>query len=129
MNIDVAETRIRIPDNKLAHEMTELVKDTESPLLFHHSSRVYYRGALTGQRRGLHFDPELLYAGATSPAISCGAMASPSVASRRSRPRSRCTRHPAFRSSCIPSLRLLPPASRWTCLALRFPSSLRPSAK
>ena len=53
-----------IPDSKLAREVTELVKDTESPLLFHHSSRIYYWGALTGKRRGLHFDPELLYAGA-----------------------------------------------------------------
>ena len=53
-----------IPDSKLAREVTELVKDTESPLLFHHSSRVYYWGALTGKRRGLRFDPELLYAGA-----------------------------------------------------------------
>ena len=44
--------------------MTELVRDTEPPLLFHHSSRVYYWGALTGKRRGLRFDPELLYAGA-----------------------------------------------------------------
>jgi hypothetical protein len=53
-----------IPDSKLAREVTELVKDTEPPLLFHHSSRVYYWGALTGKRRGLRFDPELLYAGA-----------------------------------------------------------------
>src|SRR3989440_5895834 len=53
-----------IPDSKLAREVTELVKDTESPLLFHHSSRVYYWGALTGKRRALRFDPELLYAGA-----------------------------------------------------------------
>src|ERR1700730_11984974 len=53
-----------LPDSKLAREVTELVKDTEPPLLFHHSSRVYYWGALTGKRRGLHFDPELLYAGA-----------------------------------------------------------------
>ena len=55
---------ISVPDSKLAREMTELVRDTESPLLFHHSSRVYYWGALTGKRRGLRFDPELLYAGA-----------------------------------------------------------------
>jgi HD superfamily phosphodiesterase len=32
--------------------------------LFDHSSRVYYWGALAGKRRGLKFDPELLYAGA-----------------------------------------------------------------
>src|SRR3981189_783241 len=61
-NIDLAG--IRIPDSKLAREITELVRDTESPLLFHHSSRVYYWGALAGKRRGLRFDPELLYAGA-----------------------------------------------------------------
>jgi hypothetical protein len=44
--------------------VTELVRDTETPLLFDHSSRVYYWGALTGRRRRLVFDPELLYAGA-----------------------------------------------------------------
>ena len=53
-----------IPDSKLAREITELVRDIETPLLFHHSSRVYYWGALAGNRRGLKFDPELLYAGA-----------------------------------------------------------------
>ena len=55
---------VAIPDSRLACEVTELVRDTEPPLLFHHSSRVYYWGALTGMRRGLRFDPELLYAGA-----------------------------------------------------------------
>jgi hypothetical protein len=29
--------RIRIPDSKLAREIMELVRDTEPPLLFHHS--------------------------------------------------------------------------------------------
>ena len=62
MNTDLAG--IRIPDTKLAGEITELVRDTEPALLFHHSSRVYYWGALAGKRRGLRFDPELLYAGA-----------------------------------------------------------------
>lgn len=55
---------VQIPDSTLAREITELVKDTAPPLLFHHSSRVYYFGALAGRRRGLTFDPELLYAGA-----------------------------------------------------------------
>ena len=53
-----------IPDSKLAREVTELVRDTEPPVLFHHSSRVYYWGALTGRRHDLRFDPELLYVGA-----------------------------------------------------------------
>src|SRR5580698_10684445 len=59
-----AVDEISIPDSKIAHEITELVRDTESPLLFHHSSRVYHWGALAGKRMGLRFDPELLYAGA-----------------------------------------------------------------
>jgi len=56
--------RISVPDSKLAREITELVWDAESPLQFYHSSRVYHWGALTGVRRGLTFDAELLYAGA-----------------------------------------------------------------
>ena len=55
---------VSIPDSMLAREITELVRDTESPLLFHHSSRVYYFGALAGMHSNLSFDPELLYAGA-----------------------------------------------------------------
>src|SRR5882724_8740911 len=62
MNIDLEG--IRIPDSKLAREIMELVRDTEPPLLFHHSSRVYYWGALAGKRRRLKYDAELLYAGA-----------------------------------------------------------------
>src|SRR6202161_1558375 len=55
---------ISLPDSKLANEITEFIRDTESTLLFNHSSRVYYFGALAGQRRGFKFDAELLYAGA-----------------------------------------------------------------
>src|SRR4030081_2306158 len=55
---------ILVPDSSLAREITQLVRDTESALLFHHSSRVYYWGALAGKRRALKFDRELLYAGA-----------------------------------------------------------------
>lgn len=54
---------IGIPDSKLCKEITELVRDTETVLLFNHSSWVYFFGALTGLRRGLQFDRELLYAG------------------------------------------------------------------
>lgn len=55
---------ISIPDSALAVEATELVRDTESELLFDHSLRVYLFGALQGRRLGLSFDPELLYIGA-----------------------------------------------------------------
>lgn len=55
---------VAIPDSRLARDITAFVRDTASPLLFHHSSRVYYFGALAGQHRGLGYDAELLYAGA-----------------------------------------------------------------
>jgi hypothetical protein len=55
---------VTIPDSKMAREVTELVRDTENSLLFNHSSRVYYFSAATGKRRGLPFDPELLYVSA-----------------------------------------------------------------
>jgi len=55
---------VTIPDSKLAREATELVRDTQNSLLFNHSSRVYYFAALAGKRKGLTFDPELLYVSA-----------------------------------------------------------------
>lgn len=55
---------VAIPDSAMARQITELVRDTEGELLFNHSSRVYCWGALQGRKRGLNFDPELLYAGA-----------------------------------------------------------------
>lgn len=54
----------KIPDTQLARKVTEYIRDTESELLFNHSSRVYLFGAIAGERRKLKFDPELLYAAA-----------------------------------------------------------------
>jgi hypothetical protein len=54
---------VTVPDSNLAREATELLRDTVSELLFNHSCRVYYFGALAGQRNGLSFDSELLYIG------------------------------------------------------------------
>jgi hypothetical protein len=55
---------VQIPDSKLARQVTEYIRDTESDLLFHHSVRVYFWGALAGSRKGFRYDPELLYAAA-----------------------------------------------------------------
>ena len=55
---------VSIPDTQLAREIREFIRDTETELLFNHSSRVYYFGAIAGKQRVLEFDPELLYAGA-----------------------------------------------------------------
>jgi hypothetical protein len=98
MNADLAG--IGIPDSKLAREITELVRDTESPLLFHHSSRVYYWGALAGKRRGLNASRLT----AQIPLVtSCEATESVNKISKRSGRRSPCTRRPASRSTCTRS--------------------------
>src|SRR5919205_552627 len=55
---------VRVPDSAIARAATQLVRDTEDDLLYNHSRRVFFWGALTGQRRGLKYDPELLYLGA-----------------------------------------------------------------
>ncbi|WP_250493444.1 HD domain-containing protein [Caballeronia sp. GAWG1-1] len=55
---------IRIPDSKMAREATQLVRDTEPDLLYHHSRRVFLFGALAGERKQLKYDAELLYIGA-----------------------------------------------------------------
>jgi HD superfamily phosphodiesterase len=55
---------ITIPDTPLVREITEYIRDTEDDLLFNHSRRVFFFGALQGLQRGLQPDPELLYTGA-----------------------------------------------------------------
>ncbi|MER5255984.1 HD domain-containing protein [Streptomyces sp. NPDC002855] len=55
---------VSVPDTKLAAAATELVRDTTNELIYHHSRRVFWFGSLQGARRGLGFDPELLYIGA-----------------------------------------------------------------
>jgi hypothetical protein len=55
---------IVIPDSQLVREVTQLIRDTESELLFNHSTRVYLWGALLGKRKSVAFDPELLYVAA-----------------------------------------------------------------
>ena len=55
---------VTIPDSRFCRRITELVRDTETDLLFNHSSRVFCFAVLTGLRRDLRFDRELLYAGA-----------------------------------------------------------------
>ena len=57
-------SEVAIPDSTLARAITAFVRDSETELLFNHSSRVYQFGALAGLRRGLTFARELLYAGA-----------------------------------------------------------------
>ena len=55
---------VAVPDTKLAREATELVRESTTDLVYHHSRRVFWFGSLQGRNRGLSFDPELLYIGA-----------------------------------------------------------------
>ncbi|GAA0299248.1 HD domain-containing protein [Streptomyces polychromogenes] len=55
---------VEIPDSTLAREATELVRESATPLVFHHSRRVFLWGTLRGREQGLQFDPELLYVAA-----------------------------------------------------------------
>ena len=55
---------IQIPDSALAKATTEYIRDVESDLLYHHSRRVFLFGALSGERKQLAYNPELLYVGA-----------------------------------------------------------------
>jgi hypothetical protein len=55
---------VQVPDSQLARDVEQLVRDTESELLYHHSNRVFLFGALAGRRKGLTVDLELLYLGA-----------------------------------------------------------------
>ena len=55
---------IRTPDSKLARDAAQVIRDAESDFLFQHSMRVYHWAVLAGKRKGLTFDPELLYVAA-----------------------------------------------------------------
>src|SRR5215510_9919433 len=54
----------RVPARAIARAATQLVRDVEDDLLYDHSRRVFFWGALTGERRELKYDSELLYLGA-----------------------------------------------------------------
>src|SRR3954464_13604960 len=54
---------VSVPDIRLVREATQLIREVEPDLLYHHSLRVYAFGALQGRSLQLRFDPELLYFG------------------------------------------------------------------
>jgi HD superfamily phosphodiesterase len=55
---------IQLPDTPLVRDVTDYIRTHENDLLFDHSRRVFFFGALQGFRRGLQPDLELLYVGA-----------------------------------------------------------------
>jgi HD domain len=55
---------VRIPDSRIACEAAELIRDTTTPLIYHHSRRVFLFGTLQSRVLGIEPEPELLYVAA-----------------------------------------------------------------
>jgi hypothetical protein len=55
---------VRVPDSRIAREATELILDTTTPLIYHHSRRVFLFGTLQSRVLGIEPDAELLYVAA-----------------------------------------------------------------
>lgn len=55
---------VDVPDTPLVRAATELVRNAATPVVFHHSRRVFLWGSIRGRHRGMAYDPELLYVGA-----------------------------------------------------------------
>ncbi|GGL20763.1 phosphohydrolase [Sphaerisporangium melleum] len=52
---------LEIPETAAAAEATALIQKTTSPLIYHHSRRVFLFGLIHAHRLGVRPDPELLY--------------------------------------------------------------------
>jgi hypothetical protein len=52
---------VEIPETAAVAEATRLMQEMTSPLIHHHSRRVFFFGAMHAHRLGLEPDPELLY--------------------------------------------------------------------
>ena len=55
---------VRIPDSRIAVEATELILNTTTPVIYHHSRRVFVFGSLQSRWLDIEPDPELLYVAA-----------------------------------------------------------------
>ena len=52
---------VQIPDSRIAIDATELIRETTTPLIYHHSRRVFLFGSLQSRNLGIEPDAELLY--------------------------------------------------------------------
>ncbi len=50
-----------VPETAAVAEASRLIQETTSPLIYHHSRRVFFFSQLHAQRLGVQPDPELLY--------------------------------------------------------------------
>jgi HD domain len=52
---------VQVPDSRIANDAAELIRETTTPLIFHHSRRVFLFGSLQSRKLGIQPDAELLY--------------------------------------------------------------------
>jgi hypothetical protein len=52
---------VEVPDTAAVTEATHLIRETTTPLIYHHSRRVFFFAQIHAQRLGVAPDPELLY--------------------------------------------------------------------
>lgn len=55
---------VQVPDSVVANDAAELIRETTTPLIYHHSRRVFLFGSLQSRRLGIEPDAELLYVAA-----------------------------------------------------------------
>jgi hypothetical protein len=63
-NVDVAESRLAVPETALTRAARKVAEDTLTPTLLQHSYRTYRFGRALGELDGLQVDAELLFAAA-----------------------------------------------------------------
>jgi hypothetical protein len=54
---------LEIPETAAVAEATRLIQETTSPLIYHHSRRVFFFSLIHAHKLGVQPDPELLCAG------------------------------------------------------------------
>jgi hypothetical protein len=52
---------VQVPDSRIANDAAELIRETTTPLIYHHSRRVFLFGSLQSRKLGIEPDAELLY--------------------------------------------------------------------
>jgi HD domain len=52
---------VQVPDSRIANDAAELIRETTTPLIYHHSRRVFLFGSLQSRKLGIQPDAELLY--------------------------------------------------------------------
>jgi len=52
---------LEVPETTAAAEAHKLIQETTSPLIYHHSRRVFFFGLIHARKLGVKPDPELLY--------------------------------------------------------------------